>query len=139
MRQAICKVKSFAIVGPYTLSIGLDDGIFREIDFSTILHGELYGPLRDLRPFEQVMLDGEVHTLVWPSGADIDPATLHDGPSQAGEVASAIDQWQLTTGHPTSPASEELHGKPLTDDDIEQSARVAFQILDQEEKRAESL
>jgi hypothetical protein len=93
MRHAIYKVKSFAIVGPYTLNVGFDDGLFREIDFSPILRGELYGPLRDLRLFEQVMLDGEVHTLIWPNGADFDPATLHDWPSHPGEVTSALKHW----------------------------------------------
>lgn len=64
------------------------------IDFSPILQGELFGPLRDLRRFEQVMLDGEVHTLVWPNGADFDPATLHDWPSQSGDVTSALEHWR---------------------------------------------
>jgi len=86
-------VKSFAIVGPYTLNVGFDDGLFREIDFSPILQGELYGPLRDLRLFEQVMIDGEVHTLAWPNGADFDPATLHDWPSQPDDVLSALKDW----------------------------------------------
>jgi hypothetical protein len=90
-------VNSFAIVGPYTLSIGFDDGIFREIDFSPILQGELYGPLRDLRLFEQVILDGEVHTLVWPNGADFDPATLHDWPSRPDEITSALANWGQQT------------------------------------------
>lgn len=95
MNHFICKVKSFAIVGPYTLSVGFDDGQFREIDFSPILQGELYGPLRDLQLFEQVKLDGEVHTLVWPNGADFDPATLHDWPSQVGEVTIALAGWPV--------------------------------------------
>jgi len=90
MRRAVCKVTSFAIVGPYTLSVGFDDGTFREIDFSPILQGGLYGPLRDLRLFEQVMLDGEVHTLAWPNGADFDPATLCDWPSQPGCINGCI-------------------------------------------------
>ena len=30
--------------------------------------------------FGQVWIDPEVHTLVWPNGADFDPATLHDWP-----------------------------------------------------------
>jgi hypothetical protein len=94
MSHAICKVESFAIVGAYALRVGFDDGTFKEIDFSPILHGELYGPLRDLRLFEQVMLDGEVHTLVWPNGADFDPATLHDWPSQSSEVTNALKHWR---------------------------------------------
>ena len=63
MSHPVCKVKSFAIVRPYTLKVGFDDGLSREIDFRPILQGELYGPLRDLRLFEQVALDSEVHTL----------------------------------------------------------------------------
>jgi hypothetical protein len=94
MSHAIYKVKSFAIVGPYTLSLGFDDGMFREIDFSPILEGELFEPLRDLRLFEQVMLDGEAHTLVWPNGADFDPATLHDWPLQSEEVTNALQDWR---------------------------------------------
>jgi hypothetical protein len=94
MKHAVYRVKSFAIIGPYTLNVGFDDGRFREIDFRPILEGEVYGPLRDLRLFEQVRLDGEVHTLVWPNGADFDPATLHDWPLQSGEVATAAEYWR---------------------------------------------
>jgi hypothetical protein len=94
MKHAIYKVNSFAIVGPYTLSIGFDDGLFREIDFSPILQGDVYGPLCGLHLFEKVSLDGEVHTLVWPNGADFDPTTLHDWPAQSSEVTSALNQWQ---------------------------------------------
>jgi hypothetical protein len=94
MTHTICKVKSFAIVGPYTLRVGFDDGLVREIDFRPILKGELYEPLRDLLLFEQVKLDGEAHTLAWPNGADFDPATLHDWPTQSAEVAAAVEHWR---------------------------------------------
>jgi Protein of unknown function (DUF2442) len=94
MKHAIYKVKSFAIVGPYTLLVGFDNGTHKQIDFSPILQGELYGPRRDLRLFEQVALDGEVHTLVWPNGADFDPATLHDWPSGSAEATSAVEHWR---------------------------------------------
>jgi hypothetical protein len=39
-------------------------------------------------------------------------------------------------GQVPSPASAQLYGEPLTEDDIEQSARVTFQMLDEEEKNA---
>ena len=41
-------------------------------------------------------------------------------------------------GQPRASASAELYGEPLTDEDIDQSARVTFQMLDEEEKRAGS-
>src|SRR5437879_11410106 len=57
---------------------------------SPVLEGELYGPLRDLDRFNSVSIDSEVHTLVWPNGADFDPAILHDWPDhEAGMIALA--------------------------------------------------
>jgi MoxR-like ATPase len=35
-----------------------------------------------------------------------------------------------------APPSREVYGEPLTDEDIGQSARVTFQMLDEREKRA---
>ena len=93
MSHAIYRVESFTIVGPYVLSVLFDDGTSRRIDFRSILQGELYGPLQDLGLFEQVAVDREVHTLVWPNGADFDPATLHDWPLRPGDVSAAIEHW----------------------------------------------
>ena len=96
MSHPIYKVKSFAIVAPHTLKVDFNDGSSRRIDFRPALVGEIYGPLRDLKLFEQVALDREVHTLVWPNGADFDPATLHDWPEKAEEVAAAVEDWNST-------------------------------------------
>jgi hypothetical protein len=41
-------------------------------------------------------------------------------------------------GQLPAPASGQLYGEPMTDEDIEQTARVTFQMLDQQEGRAES-
>jgi Protein of unknown function (DUF2442) len=80
MGHSIHAVKGFEIVGPYRLRIEFGDRAVRTIDFRPVLEGELYGPLRDLNTFDSVALDREVCTLVWPNGADFDPATLHDWP-----------------------------------------------------------
>ena len=93
MSHAIYKVKSFAIVAPHTLEVDFNDGSSRRIDFRPALVGEIHGPLQDLKLFEQVSLDREVHTLVWPNGADFDPATLHDWPENSDEVAAAVAGW----------------------------------------------
>ena len=93
MQHPIHRVESFERVGPYTLRISFSDGLLREIDFSPVLEGELLGPLRDPAVFAQVMLDAEVHTLVWPSGADFDPALLHDWPAHEADFKAAARRW----------------------------------------------
>lgn len=37
----------------------------------------MYGPLRTPELFAKAAIDPVAHTLVWPNGADFDPATLH--------------------------------------------------------------
>lgn len=93
MSHPICKVCSVKVVAPYTLNVGFDDGSAQTIDFQPVLAGELYGPLRNLGAFNQVRIDPEVHTLVWPNGADFDPATLHDWPTHAKALADRAQQW----------------------------------------------
>lgn len=96
MNHFICKVTSVQIVAPYTLRVGFDDDTEQEINFSPMLRGELFSPLRNLELFNQVKIDPEVHTLVWPSGADFDPATLHDWPLYADELAKRSLEWELS-------------------------------------------
>ena len=93
MGHPIHRIKAFEIAGPYRLRIEFGDGVVRTIDFRPILEGELYGPLSDLNRFNSVALDREVHTLVWPNGADFDPATLHDWPEVCDELAARAQAW----------------------------------------------
>jgi hypothetical protein len=85
MTHKICRVESFKMVGPYTLRVRFDDDTEQVINFWPALWGELYAPLRDPALFSQVRISPEVHTLVWPNGADFDPETLHDW-DQVGEL-----------------------------------------------------
>jgi hypothetical protein len=96
MAHPIYHVRSFKIEAPYTLRIQFDDGAEQVINFQSVLAGELFGPLRDLAFFNQVKIDPEVHTLVWPNGADFDPATLHDWPEHADAIASRAKQWNFS-------------------------------------------
>lgn len=97
MDHPIYRVESFEIVGAYTLRVRLDDKTEQTINFQPILAGELYGPLKDLSLFNQVRIDPEVHTLVWPNGADFDPVTLHDWPEQVDYLTARARRWELTT------------------------------------------
>ena len=96
MRHPIYRVVSCDIVAPYTLSIHFDDDTSQVIDFLSVLAGELYGSLRELTLFNQVYIDPEVHTLVWPNGADFDPATLHDWPEHLESMKALAHRWKLT-------------------------------------------
>ncbi|PAW91556.1 MAG: hypothetical protein B9S33_00210 [Pedosphaera sp. Tous-C6FEB] len=94
MSHPIHRVKSFEPVAPFTLSVRFADGLERTINFAPVLAGELFGPLSDLAVFGQVRLDPEAHTLVWPNGADFDPATLHDWPEHEAAFHAAAARWE---------------------------------------------
>jgi hypothetical protein len=95
MIHPIYRVVGFQIEAPHTLRVRFDDGAEQIIDFAPVLRGELYGPLRELGLFNQVTIDPEVHTLVWPNGADFDPATLHDWPHVVEALKARAKQWDL--------------------------------------------
>ena len=90
------RVRSFDRVGSHSLRVEFADGSKQTIDFTPVLTGELYGPLQDRDVFAQVRLDPEVHTLVWPNGADFDPATLHDWPVVVEELTARARAWAST-------------------------------------------
>ena len=102
MSHPIYRVTSVEQIARYRLRLHFDDGLARTIDFEPVLEGELYGPLRDLEVFAQVALDPEIHTLVWPGGADFDPATLHDWPEHEAAFRAAAESW----------SQADIHAKP---------------------------
>ncbi len=92
----ICRVTAFNKVAPFTLRVVFDDGAARIVDFLPVLEGEMYGPLKDGDVFDQVSLDPEAHTLVWPNGADFDPATLYDWPKEGPLLTKLAQTWAVT-------------------------------------------
>jgi hypothetical protein len=78
-------VTSVAVIAPHTLHLQFEDGTAQTINFEPVLRGQLFGPLRD----------PEVRTIVWPNGADFDPATLHDWPAHAPELIKLANSWEL--------------------------------------------
>jgi hypothetical protein len=96
MVHPIYRVLSFEQAAPFTLRVTFDDGSARVIDFRPVLAGRLFGPLKNLEIFNQVRIDPEVHTLVWPNGADFDPATLHDWSNYVADLAARATEWDLS-------------------------------------------
>ena len=95
MEHPIYRVLSFEHVAPHTLLVEFDDATKQTINFLPVLKGELYGPLQELKLFDEVSIDPEVHTLVWSNGADFDPAMLHDWDKLSDDLALRAKKWEL--------------------------------------------
>jgi hypothetical protein len=94
------RVTAFKIEGPYILEVSFDDGTSQVIDFQPILAGHYFRPLRDIKLFEQVEIDPEVHTLAWPNGADFDPLTLRNWPDYVDELIALTQSWKERESNP---------------------------------------
>ena len=94
MKHSIYQVRAVEGVGPYTLRVQFTDDTEQTINLKPVLAGELYGPLLDPELFNRVSIDSEVKTLVWPNGADFDPATLHDWPTYQESFAARAREWE---------------------------------------------
>jgi Protein of unknown function (DUF2442) len=70
-------VTAVDVVGEHCLQLAFEDGVKGELDLSTWHWHGVFEPLADPSYFEQVTLDEELGTIVWPNGADIAPETLY--------------------------------------------------------------
>lgn len=95
MEHPIHRVCDVEVIGTYELRVRFDDGTDQAIDLRDVLEGALYEPLRDPDLFRQVEVDREVHTIVWPNGADFDPAVLHDWPRHAEAMKEMAQRWAI--------------------------------------------
>ena len=89
----IYRVTSVEVLGNYRLRVGFDDNVAKEINLESVLEGEIYGPLRKRMTFASVKIDPEINTLVWPNGADFDPAVLHDWPEHEAAMRQLAKRW----------------------------------------------
>src|SRR5438067_645964 len=96
MKHDIYSVKNFRITGAHSLEITFNDGQKKNINFEPVLKGEMYGPLANAEYFRKVFLDPEVHTIVWPNGADFDPEVLHNWDTYIEELGSRAKSWKST-------------------------------------------
>jgi hypothetical protein len=94
MPHEIYRVTSFQKVAQFTLRVDFNDGTSQIIDFHPVLKGDLYGPLQEPSLFDRVTLDNEAHTLVWPNGADFDPAILHNWPESGPALVALAEKWE---------------------------------------------
>ena len=62
----------------YTVFVRFQDGVEGEVDLQPQLYGEVFEPLKDPEYFRQFRVDSDLHTLVWPNGADFAPEFLYE-------------------------------------------------------------
>ena len=97
--HSIHRVTRVRQVDEFVLRLEFDDGTLQTIDFKPVLAGEIYGSLSDPSLFAQVRVDPESHTIVWPNGADFDPAQLHDWPSVRADFERLAQSWTVQHTH----------------------------------------
>ncbi len=64
-------------VEAYKIEVSFSDGKCGIIDLENELWGEVFEPLKDLRQFQEFIVDPELKTIVWPTGADLAPEFLY--------------------------------------------------------------
>ena len=65
-------------VDNYTLHLRFSEGSEGEVDFEQELDGEIFEPLKDISYFKKFTVNQELHTVVWPNGADFAPEFLYE-------------------------------------------------------------
>ena len=53
-----------------------DDGAAGDVDLAHDLNGPVFEPLKNVETFRRFRLHEQLHTLVWPNGADFAPEFL---------------------------------------------------------------
>lgn len=85
-------ITHFEFLNRYTIRFTFNDGMVRIIDFSSVLHGPVFLPLRNPALFRQAELNAETGTIEWPTGADFNPVILHDWPEYQQKIENAMRQ-----------------------------------------------
>jgi len=79
------------VIGDAAIRVKFDDDEVREVNLEDELWGPVFEPLRDPVKFAQVRVDAESGTVVWPTGADLDPIVIYEclPPTNAVRVSPA--------------------------------------------------
>ena len=87
-----CTVTDFEFLNGYEIRFTFSDDTVRIIDFSSVLNGPVFAPLRNPALFRQAELNADTGTIEWLTGADFNPVILHDWPEYQKKIEHAILQ-----------------------------------------------
>jgi hypothetical protein len=73
------RIKRVQHLREYRLALTFTNGQTGEVDLRERIvgRGGVFQPLEDMVVFQQVQVDPESGTLVWPNGVDLDPDVLY--------------------------------------------------------------
>ncbi len=74
----IPKVIEAKCVRDFVLQLRFSDGTEGHVDLSDKLGGGVFAPLGDPAYFRKASVHPELHTVVWPNGADFAPEFLYE-------------------------------------------------------------
>ena len=73
----LLRIREVKPVTGFSVRLTLTNGSIIERDLTNLLVGPVFEPLRnDLGTFQRVAVEGG--TIVWPNGADLDPAWIYE-------------------------------------------------------------
>ena len=78
MTDSTPRLKTAEYLNGYRLRLTFEDGRVGELDLEDQLWGAVFEPLRDIAQFKDFRIDPELHTIVWPTGADLAPEYLYE-------------------------------------------------------------
>lgn len=92
------RLSALSILPDYRLAVTFHDGTTGVVDLSAVTSGSelgIYEPLKDPQYFVQACI--ELGTVTWPSGADLDPAWMHE------QIRQSKTWWSVPLLVPFSP------------------------------------
>ncbi|MFI3322043.1 MAG: DUF2442 domain-containing protein [Rikenellaceae bacterium] len=73
--MALLAVTKAEYVEGYKIALTFNDGVYKIVDLSHDLYGEVFEPLKDIDFFKRFRLS--YHTIEWENGADMAPEYLY--------------------------------------------------------------
>lgn len=78
----------------YRVEVVFSNGRKGVADLSEVLHGSVFGALKDKLEFSKMSVDSELETVVWANGADLAPEYIYfQAFKNESELQSQFKQW----------------------------------------------
>ena len=78
MKRKLARIVAAEVIKETLVQLEFSDGETRMVDLAPFLRGPVFDEIRrSAQAFNQLRVDEELGTIVWPNGADVDPDVLY--------------------------------------------------------------